>query len=213
MSPITTCYFLSLTIRQIKKLLTYAALTIDRGVCKEEAPPSCKTNSCCPELEFKTVCFLRNHRNEVHVAARMPPQRDQLKTWCTIFASTRRRRKKRRGRKQRIFMSWSRWLWWRWAEEARKMFAASALPISDPGATQQTVMYHTKYMMAANTLLHFQKQASSVQKHTRKSFLSWRVELKACHFNYPSNFPLNCTLYVDPLEGPPTQLAWFVGST
>lgn len=52
---------------------SYAALTIDRGVCKEEAPPSCKTNSCCPELEFKTVCFLRNHRNEVHVAARMPP--------------------------------------------------------------------------------------------------------------------------------------------
>lgn len=91
----------------------------------------------------------------------------------------------------------------------RAKFAASALPISDRGATQQTGML--SQCAAHNTW--WMRALCYTSENRRKSFLSWRVELKACHFNYPSNFLLNCTLYVDPLEGPPTQLAWFVGST
>lgn len=38
-----------------------------------------KQITAAQRTEFKTVCLHRNHRNEVDVVARMPPQRDQLK--------------------------------------------------------------------------------------------------------------------------------------
>lgn len=140
------------------------------------------------------------------------PQRDQLK-FDALFLQARgeERREEKKTRdihelEQMIVMVVRR--------RGRAKFATSALLAFDWGSTQQTGMLsqcttHNTWWMC--TLCYISEKADSVQKHTRKSFLSSRVELKACHFNYPGNFLLNWTLYVDPLEGPPTQLAWFVG--
>lgn len=123
--------------------------------------------------EFKTVCLLRNHRNEVHVAVRMPPPEGSIKKLMHYFCK-REEKKEKKKKNQRIFMSWSRWLWWWWVEEVEQSLLHQRCLFLTEVQPSKLACYHSAPHIIHDGCAHFVTLPKTEENHFSAGAWNWK---------------------------------------